>query len=77
MIDPTINLINETHHSCEKREYVLIVLKEYTIIYPILIYLPILIHVRRRIHIYSTPGIHNNLSDSYISSYTYIVYRTF
>ena len=29
---PTINLISGTHHLCEKREYVFIVLQEYTII---------------------------------------------
>ena len=27
-----MNLINETHHSCEKKEYAFIVLREYTII---------------------------------------------
>ena len=29
MMSPTINLISETHHSCEKREYTFIVLRKY------------------------------------------------
>ena len=27
-----MNLINETHHSCEKREYAFIIFRKYTII---------------------------------------------
>ena len=29
------NLISGTHYSCERREYVLMVLREYTIIFPL------------------------------------------
>ena len=29
-----MNLISETHHSCEKREHAFMVLREYTIIFP-------------------------------------------
>ena len=32
MVDPIINLISKTHHSCERREHAFIVLREYTII---------------------------------------------
>ena len=34
MVGPTMNLISGTHHSCEMREYVFIVLQEYIIISP-------------------------------------------
>ena len=29
-----MNLISETHHSCERREYAFMILREYTIISP-------------------------------------------
>ena len=32
MVGSAINLINGTHHSCERREYIFMVLREYTII---------------------------------------------
>ena len=32
MVGPTMNLINETYHSCERREYAFMILREYTII---------------------------------------------
>ena len=32
MVGSTMNLISETHHSCERREYTFMVLREYTII---------------------------------------------
>ena len=31
---PTMNLISETHHSCERREYAFMVLRKYTVISP-------------------------------------------
>ena len=34
MVGPTMNLISGTRHSCEKKEYALIVLPKYTIIFP-------------------------------------------
>ena len=33
MVGLTINLISETHHSCERREYAFMVLRKYTIIF--------------------------------------------
>ena len=33
MMGPTMNLISETYHSYERREYAFIVLQEYTIIF--------------------------------------------
>ena len=33
MVGPTMNLISGTHHLCEKREYVFMLLREYTIIF--------------------------------------------
>ena len=33
MVSPTMNLISGTNHLCEKREYALMVLWEYTIIF--------------------------------------------
>ena len=36
MVSLTMNLISGTHHSCEKREYVFMVLQEYTIISPLI-----------------------------------------
>ena len=32
MVDSTMNLISRTHHSCEMREYVFMVFREYIII---------------------------------------------
>ena len=32
MVGPTINLISETYHSCEKKKYAFIILQKYTII---------------------------------------------
>ena len=32
MVGPTINLISKTHHSCERRKYAFMILREYTII---------------------------------------------
>ena len=32
MMDPTMNLIRKTHHSCERRKYAFMILREYTII---------------------------------------------
>ena len=34
MVGPTMNLISRTHHSCERREYAFMVLREYLIIFP-------------------------------------------
>ena len=33
MVGPTINLISETHHLCERSEYAFMILQEYTIIF--------------------------------------------
>ena len=33
MVNPTINLISETHYLCKKKEYAFIILREYTIIF--------------------------------------------
>ena len=34
MVGPIMNLINETHYSCERREHVFMIFREYIIIFP-------------------------------------------
>ena len=34
MVGPIMNLISETHHSCERREYAFMILRKYTVISP-------------------------------------------
>ena len=35
MVGPIMNLISGTHHQCERKEYAFMILREYTIIFPI------------------------------------------
>jgi hypothetical protein len=48
---PIMNLISRTHHSCERQEYVFIVLQDYKII---TIYIYIYIYIYPRISIASS-----------------------